>query len=188
MEILIKKDDIQSRVHRIAKDIVLEHKDSGNILPPVVVCVLNGGFMFFNDLIRELRVLGLDVETEFIRIKSYNGQDNSGGVKFMKELELDLKGKRVYIVEDMVDTGATMLEILQRVDMCETGTTLLEAVQMASSRVPNSIQIVTMIERVNGKHMSDHVGFTIDTDQWLVGYGLDNNQLDRTLEDIYTIN
>ena len=65
---------------------------------------------------------------------------------------------------------------------------LLEAVQMASSRVPNSIQIVTMIERVNGKHMSDHVGFTIETDQWLVGYGLDNNQLDRTLEDIYTIN
>jgi hypoxanthine-guanine phosphoribosyltransferase len=45
-----------------------------------------------------------------------------------------------------------------------------------------------MIERTNGKHLSDHVGFTIDTDQWLVGYGLDNNQLDRTLEDIYTIN
>ena len=172
MEILIKKDDIQSRVHRIAKDIVLEHKDSGNILPPVVVCVLNGGFMFFNDLIRELRVLGLDVETEFIRIKSYNGQDNSAGPIIIKDFEVDLKGKRVYLVDDM----------------CETGTTLLEAVQMASSRVPNSIQIVTMIERVNGKHMSDHVGFTIDTDQWLVGYGLDNNQLDRTLEDIYTIN
>ena len=172
MEILIKKDDIQSRVHRIAKDIVLEHKDSGNILPPVVVCVLNGGFMFFNDLIRELRVLGLDVETEFIRIKSYNGKDNSNGPVIIKDFEVDLKGKRVYLVDDM----------------CETGTTLLEAVQMASSRVPNSIQIVTMIERVNGKHMSDHVGFTIDTDQWLVGYGLDNNQLDRTLEDIYTIN
>ena len=172
MEILIKKDDIQSRVHRIAKDIVLEHKDSGSILPPVVVCVLNGGFMFFNDLIRELRVLGLDVETEFIRIKSYNGQDNSAGPIIIKDFEVDLKGKRVYLVDDM----------------CETGTTLLEAVQMASSRVPNSIQIVTMIERVNGKHMSDHVGFTIDTDQWLVGYGLDNNQLDRTLEDIYTIN
>ena len=172
MEILIKKSDIQKRVRQIAIDIALEHKDSGNILPPVIVCVLNGGFMFFNDLIRELRVLGLDVETEFIRIKSYNGKDNSNGPIIIKDFEVDLKGKRVYLVDDM----------------CETGTTLLEAVQMASSRVPNSIQIVTMIERVNGKHMSDHVGFTIDTDQWLVGYGLDNNQLDRTLEDIYTIN
>jgi hypoxanthine phosphoribosyltransferase len=172
MEVLIKKEDIQKRVHQIAADIVSEHKDSGSILPPVVVCVLNGGFMFFNDLIRELRVLGLDVETEFIRIKSYNGKDNSSGPIIIKDFEVDLKGKRVYLVDDM----------------CETGTTLLEAVQMASSRVPNSIQIVTMIERVNGKHMSDHVGFTIETDQWLVGYGLDNNQLDRTLEDIYTIN
>lgn len=172
MEVLIKKEDIQTRVHQIATDIVSEHKDSGSILPPVVVCVLNGGFMFFNDLIRELRVLGLDVETEFIRIKSYNGKDNSAGPIIIKDFEVDLKGKRVYLVDDM----------------CETGTTLLEAVQMASSRVPNSIQIVTMIERVNGKHMSDHVGFTIETDQWLVGYGLDNNQLDRTLEDIYTIN
>jgi len=172
MEVLIKKEDIQKRVHQIAADIVVEHKDSGSILPPVVVCVLNGGFMFFNDLIRELRVLGLDVETEFIRIKSYNGKDNSYGPIIIKDFEVDLKGKRVYLVDDM----------------CETGTTLLEAVQMASSRVPNSIQIVTMIERVNGKHMSDHVGFTIATDQWLVGYGLDNNQLDRTLEDIYTIN
>jgi hypoxanthine phosphoribosyltransferase len=172
MEVLIKKEDIQKRVHQIASDIVVEHKDSGSILPPVVVCVLNGGFMFFNDLIRELRVLGLDVETEFIRIKSYNGKDNSSGPIIIKDFEVDLKGKRVYLVDDM----------------CETGTTLLEAVQMASSRVPNSIQIVTMIERVNGKHMSDHVGFTIETDQWLVGYGLDNNQLDRTLEDIYTIN
>ena len=169
MEILIKKDDIQSRVHRIAKDIVLEHKDSGNILPPVVVCVLNGGFMFFNDLIRELRVLGLDVETEFIRIKSYNGKDNSNGPVIIKDFEVDLKGKRVYLVDDM----------------CETGTTLLEAVQMASSRVPNSIQIVTMIERVNGKHMSDHVGFTIETENWLTGYGMDENGLLRTLEDIY---
>jgi len=172
MEVLIKKEDIQKRVHQIAADIVVEHKDSGSILPPVVVCVLNGGFMFFNDLIRELRVLGLDVETEFIRIKSYNGKDNSYGPIIIKDFEVDLKGKRVYLVDDM----------------CETGTTLLEAVQMASSRVPNSIQIVTMIERVNGKHMSDHVGFTIETDNWLVGYGLDNNQLNRTLEDIYTIN
>ena len=72
--------------------------------------------------------------------------------------------------------------------MCETGTTLIEAVSMASSRVPADVKIVTMIERTNGKQLSDHVGFTIETNQWLVGYGLDNNQLERTLEDIYTIN
>lgn len=172
MEILITKDQIQTRIKQMAVDIALDHLDSGNSLPPVFVCVLNGGFMLFNDLIRELKRRSIDVEVDFIRIKSYNGRDNSEGVTVLKELEVDLKGKRVYIVDDM----------------CESGATLIEAIHMVSSRLPIDTKVVTMIERTNGKHLSDHVGFTIDTDQWLVGYGLDNNQLDRTLEDIYTIN
>jgi len=171
-EILIKKSDIQRRVRHMAINIALEHTASKNSLPLVAVCVLNGGFMLFNDLIRCLRKLNVDVEVDFIRIKSYNGQDNSAGPIIIKDFEVDLKGKRVYIIDDM----------------CESGTTLMEAIQMASSRVPNDIKVVTMVERENGKHLSDHVGFIIATDQWLVGYGLDNNQLDRTLEDIYTIN
>ena len=171
-EILIERQSIQHRVNQLAVDIALEHHESNNPLPPVFVCVLNGGFMFFNDLIRALRKHRVVVEVDFIRIKSYNGRDNSNGPTIIKDFEVDLKGKRVYIIDDM----------------CETGTTLIEAVSMASSRVPADVKIVTMIERTNGKQLSDHVGFTIETNQWLVGYGLDNNQLERTLEDIYTIN
>ena len=172
MEKFITSKEIKKRVQQIAAAIALEHKQSNCTLPPVFVCVLNGGFMFFNDLIRELRQIDVNVEVDFIRIKSYNGRSNANGLDVIKDFDIDLKGKRVYIVDDM----------------CETGATLMEAVSLASNRMPLDVKVVTVIERKNGYHMSDHVCFTVETDQWLVGYGLDNNQLDRTLEDIYTIN
>jgi hypoxanthine phosphoribosyltransferase len=114
--------------------------------------------------------MGIDVEMDFIRPKSYHGQDNSGGVRFIKELELDLKGKRVYIVEDMVDTGATMLEILQRVD----------------SRQPAETSIVTLVHRKGSKHHVDFTAFEIG-DEWVVGYGFDDNGLKRNYRNIYNI-
>jgi hypoxanthine phosphoribosyltransferase len=113
MEILIPEFKIERRVRAMAHKISEEHKASGNSLPPVMICVLNGGYAFFADLMKDM---GIDVQMDFIRAKSYEGQDNSGGVKFTKELEIMCKGKRVYIVDDIVDTGKTMFEILLRVN------------------------------------------------------------------------
>lgn len=168
MEILITSKEIQDRIAQLANDIVVEHKDSKNSLPPVMICILNGGFMFFNDLIRKMSI---DVEIDFIRLKSYNGRDNSAGVSIIKDLEVDCKGKRVYIIDDM----------------CDTGSTLLEAVNMVNSRMPNDIKLVTLIQRKEGIQLADHCGFEVGPN-WLVGMGLDSNNLLRTLEDIYTIN
>ena len=168
MELLIRKKEIQERVEELAADIVKEHKASGDIFPPVMICVLNGGFMFFTDLIRNMN---LDIQVDFIRAKSYKGRDNSGGVKFTKELEIHCKGKRVYIIDDIVDTGKTMFEILLRVN----------------DMMPRDVKIVTLLKRKEDSPPVDHFCFEIDK-EWVVGYGLDDNSLKRNYRNIYKIN
>jgi hypoxanthine phosphoribosyltransferase len=153
MEIVIHKEKIKSQVRKMAKRISQEHKASGNDLPPVMLCVLNGAFMFFTDLVKNMDI---DVQIDFIRAKSYEGQDNSGGVKVLKDIEIDLKGKRVYIIEDIIDTGATMLEVLQSVN----------------DKMPSEVTIVTLVQRKKPFMKLDHYCFEIG-DEWIVGYGLD---------------
>jgi len=168
MEIVIHKEDIQREVKKMADRICNEHKASGNDLPPVMICVLNGAFMFFTDLVKNMSI---DVQVDFIRAKSYDGKDNSGGVEILKDIEIDLKGKRVYIIEDIIDTGATMLEILQSVN----------------GRVPNEVTIVTLVQRKEPFMNLDHYCFEIG-DEWIVGYGLDDYSLKRNYNNIYKIN
>jgi hypoxanthine phosphoribosyltransferase len=168
MEIVIHKEKIKSQVRKMAKRISQEHKASGNNLPPVMLCVLNGAFMFFTDLVKNMDI---DVQIDFIRAKSYEGQDNSGGVKVLKDIEIDLKGKRVYIIEDIIDTGATMLEVLQSVN----------------DKMPNEVTIVTLVQRKEPFMKLDHYCFEIG-DEWIVGYGLDDYTLKRNYRNIYKIN
>lgn len=165
MEVLIEEYKIDRRVRALAHKITEEHKNSGNDLPPVMICVLNGAFPFFSDLMKDM---GVDCEVDFIRAKSYNGKDNSGGVEITKDLEIELKGKRVYIVEDMVDTGQTMFEILCRVN----------------DKMPNEIKIVTLVHRKGNTFPVDHYCFEVG-DEWLVGYGFDDNGLKRNYRNIY---
>lgn len=168
MEKIIKKEEIQQRVKELAEAISIDHVQSNNSLPPVMICILNGSFYFFSDL---TRMMSIDCEIDFIRLKSYEGQDNSGGIQRLKDLELDLKGKRVYIIDDICDTGAT----------------IMEALFMVNSRMAAEVKVVTLLKRVDGVLLTDFCGFEIG-DDWVVGYGLDDNGLKRSLQDIYKIN
>lgn len=169
MEIIIRQDEISQRVRELAEQISTDHIfNSDNILPPVMICVLNGAYHFFSDL---TRMMSIDCEVDFIRLKSYDGQDNSGGIIRVKDLELDLKGKRVYIVDDICDSGATMLE----------------ALFMVNSRMAAEVKVVTLLKRKNGVGMTDFHGFEIG-DEFVYGYGLDDYGLKRNLQDIYKIN
>lgn len=168
MEKIIKKEEIQQRVKELAEAISIDHMQSNNVLPPVMICILNGSFYFFSDL---TRMMSIDCEIDFIRLKSYEGQDNSGGIQRLKDLELDLKGKRVYIIDDICDTGAT----------------IMEALFMVNSRMAAEVKVVTLLKRVDGVLLTDFCGFEIG-DDWVVGYGLDDNGLQRSLQDIYKIN
>ena len=168
MKVILKKSAIQKRIKELALEITEDYKASGNTLPPVMICVLNGSFMFFTDLVRNMPI---DCEIDFIRLKSYNGQDNSGGVETIKDLEVDLKGKKVYLVDDMCDSGATMFEAILTVE----------------SRMPVDLQIVTLLRRKEGCEYADFNGFEIG-DDFVAGYGFDDNGLKRNLEDIIRIN
>lgn len=168
MEILFDDAAILTKVKELAEQISVDHVyDSHNTLPPVLICILNGSIHFFSDLVRSMSI---DCEIDFLRLKSYEGQDNSGGIKCLKGLELDLKGKRVYIVDDICDSGATMME----------------ALFMVNSRMAEEVKVVTLLKRRNGVGLTDFYGFEID-DQWVYGYGLDNNGLKRNENRIYKL-
>jgi hypoxanthine phosphoribosyltransferase len=168
MEIIIKQEDIAKRVNGLASAISLDHILSKNELPPVMICILNGSFHFFSDL---TRMMTIDSEVDFIRLKSYDGQDNTQGVSIIKDLELDLKGKRVYIVDDILDTGATMIE----------------ALNMVNDRMAQDVRIITLLKRKDGPMTPNYYGFEIGN-EFVYGYGLDDYGLKRHLQDIYKIN
>jgi len=167
MELIIKKEDIQLRIKQLALDIADDHIKTGNLLPPVMICILNGAYMFYTDLLRNMPI---NVQSDFIRLKSYEGQDNSGGIEILKGLEIDLKGRNVYIVDDI----------------CDTGTTILQALLMVNGHLPQQVKVITLTRRGGGVDMTDFCGFVIG-DEFIAGYGLDNNGICRNLEDLYAV-
>lgn len=168
MEELINQKKIARRINKLAVEISIDHIQSGNLLPPVMICILNGSIHFFSDLTRAMTI---DCEIDFIRLKSYEGQDNSAGIQCIKGLELELKGKRAYIVDDI----------------CDTGGTIIEALCMCNSKLAQEVRVVTLLKRKDGVDMTDFCGFTIDN-EFVYGYGLDNNGIQRELPHIYKLN
>ena len=162
MEVLIEEYKIDRKVKALAHKITEEHRSSGNMLPPVMICVLKGSFMFFTDLVKDM---GVDCEIDFIRAKS---NKDSIGVSITLDLEIDLKGKRVYVVDDMVDTGQTMFEVLCRVN----------------DSMPTEVKIVTLVHRKGNEFPVDHFCFEIGN-ECVVGYGFDEMGLKRNYRNIY---
>jgi hypoxanthine phosphoribosyltransferase len=163
--ILFSSDQIQTKVTEIAHAIDFKHTSDDDV---VVICVLNGGFMFFSDLVKNMST---NIEVDFIRAKSYNGQDQ-GLVHILKDIETNIEGKDVYVVDDFYDTGSTLDRILEHL----------------STQNPKSLQMVTLLTR-DISPIPDYphtTGFMIQ-DQWVVGYGMDNNSKERNLDYIYAL-
>lgn len=137
---------------------------------PVVIAVLNGSFLFMADLMKEVSI---PVEVAFVKLASYHGgESTSGTVKKMIGLEIDLKGRDVIIVEDIVDTGITLSYLLDQVREQE----------------PESVAVCTLLIKPDSlqKEFDEiaYVGFEI-ANEFVVGYGLDYKGLGRNLKDIY---
>jgi hypoxanthine phosphoribosyltransferase len=154
-ELLSAKDiDIQTKI--VAKQISDDHR--GDKTPVVMVGLLNGCFMFYADLVRNLKI---DVECDFMRVKSYISKNKQGDIQITKDLETPVKGKHVYLVDDIYDTGNTMKAVIDYLEV----------------KHPASISIVSLVTRMTSpipKQKSYHA-FTID-DEWLVGFGMDNDK------------
>ena len=163
--ILFTSEQIQDKVAEMAQYIDFKHTADDDV---VMICVLNGGFMFFSDLVKNMST---DVEIDFIRAKSYNGQDQ-GVVHILKDIETNIEGKDVYVVDDFYDTGSTLDRILEHL----------------STQNPKSLEIVTLLTRdISPIPECPYTTGFIIRDEWVVGYGMDNNSKERNLPYIYAL-
>lgn len=169
--LLITHEEIMERTSQLAK---LIHKDYKGTRP-VLLCVLKGSGPFYNRLLDALQNERQGFYTEFIRVSSYEGTETSGNIEVLGGLKFkDLAGKDVILVEDIVDTGTTMYHLMPKLK------------EMAKVK---SIEICTLLTKrlpEPAKVSAKYVGFSIPN-HFVVGCGLDYNEVYRDVKDIYII-
>ena len=163
-EVVVAEADLQRRIAELGRQITEDYADR----PPLLVGVLKGAFVFMSDI---ARAIGLPVEFDFMAISSYgSATKTSGVVRIVKDLELDLTGRHVLVIEDIIDSGLT-LSYLRRNLM---------------ARHPASLEICALLVR-EGQQTADldlkYVGFTIPP-AFVIGYGLDVAERYRNLPDV----
>jgi hypoxanthine phosphoribosyltransferase len=167
MEILFTEKQIQKGIEDIALPVTI-------LQPDVLLCTLSGAVPFFSDLIKHLQ---FDFEVDFIKARSYNINGRQEDEVHVTGPFSDLEGKNVMIVEDMIDSGNTLRSILKHLQICKC-----RQVSIATLLVRDSFHNGLTF---NNKPIFLCYCFNVKTDQWLVGYGLDDNGLKRNLKDIY---
>jgi len=164
---MISERRIKTRVRELARKISKDYR--GRV--PVFIGLLNGSFIFFSDLIREITI---DCEVDFLKLSSYgDAKISSGNVHLLKDLNCQVEGRDIIIVEDIVDSGLSMQYIHD----------------LITRQNPASFKVVTLLYKpksVKTNVQLEYVGFTIPPD-FVVGYGLDYAQRERNLKSIYKL-
>lgn len=159
---LISEKDIQARVTELAEQISKDYEHCGEL---AMVGVLKGSFIFLADLSRRLTIPRV---IEFIAVSSYgNSSRASGAVRLVMDVRGNIEGKHVLIVEDIVDTGHTLKYLIG----------------MLESHGPASVKTCALVRKAERAEVDvdvDYLGFDIP-DEWVVGYGLDYAEKNRTL-------
>ena len=162
----IPKDDISFRVEEMAAQLSKSFCDE----IPVFIGILNGSFVFLADLIREIN---FECEIDFMKVASYVGKKSIGKIRLDKDINIDIKDRRVIIVEDIIDSGLTINYLYKHI----------------LSYNPKDISIVTLLSKKDNYTFDidiDIIGFEI-TSEFVVGYGLDLDQRFRQLDSLYKI-
>jgi hypoxanthine phosphoribosyltransferase len=149
--VLYTEEEIQTRVKSLAIQISFDKNPENT--PRVLICTLKGAFLFFADLVKNLEV---DCEVDFITAKSYEGTEFTG-VKILQDVTMDLSGKDIYIVDDILDSGNTMKTLLAH----------------CLSKGANTVTPVTLFKREHSYMEGLIYGFELQNEKWLIGYGLD---------------
>src|SRR3954471_11284713 len=159
---LLASDVIQARVRELAAQIEADYPAGEEIH---LVCVLKGGFVFMSDLVR---AMSPRVTMDFIAVSSYaKSTKSSGEVRLLKDLDSGLEGRHVVIVEDIVDTGLTLLYLQD----------------ILRARSPKSLRTACLLSKPSRRTVEvlvEYIGFTIE-DRFVVGYGLDYAEQYRNL-------
>lgn len=158
---LLSEEEIKLKVKELAERIEKDYKGQDVLL----VGILKGASVFVADLMREIK---LDLNIDFMSVSSYgSGTVSSGTVKILKDLDVDIEGKNVLIVEDIIDSGTTLSNLYD---------TLM-------TRNPKSLKLCTLLDKPERRkvHINvDYVGFEIE-DKFIVGYGIDYDEKYRNL-------
>ena len=165
-EILLSRDEIHNRIQELGQQITEDYQGRS----PLLICVLKGAFIYMADL---ARAIDLPVEFDFMAVSSYgNATKTSGVVRIVKDLDIELTGRDVIVVEDIIDSGLT-LNYLRKI---------------LNSRNPASLEVCALLVR-SGRQEGDlglkYIGFEIPPD-FVVGYGLDVAQRYRNLSDLWS--
>jgi hypoxanthine phosphoribosyltransferase len=163
-DIVVAADELQARIAELGKEITVDYAER----PPLLVCVLKGAFPFLADL---ARAIDLPIEVDFMAVSSYgSATKTSGVVRIVKDLDVELRGRHVVIVEDIVDSGLTLRYLRRNLEV----------------RDPASVEVCALLVK-EGLQRDDpelaYVGFRIPPD-FVVGYGLDVGERYRNLPDI----
>ena len=165
-EVVVSAKEVHDRVLELGCQITTDYTDS----PPLLVGVLKGAINFMSDL---MRAIELPVEVDFMAVSSYGAATKTSGVvRIVKDLDVDLLGRDVLIVEDVVDSGLTLNYLRQYL----------------GARSPKSLEVCALLLKEGEQRVQQslkYVGFTIPSD-FVVGYGLDVNERYRNLDAIYT--
>ncbi len=163
MQTLISAEVIAKRVHALGQEIS-QHYQGRKLC---VIGVLKGSFIFMADLIR---AIDIPCEVEFIGVSSYEGMQSTGHVRINYDLSVDIEGKDVLLVEDIIDTGSTIDYLLKTLQV----------------RNPASLKIACLLSKPEAHQITlliDYVGFEISR-EFVIGYGLDLDGLYRNLPDL----
>ena len=164
LKTLVTKEELEQIVARLGREITRDYKGK----TPLMVAVLKGAFVFMADLVRQV---DLPCSIDFMAVSSYgSGMTSSGRVKIVKDLDTNLEGKDVIIVEDILDSGVTLSHLIE----------------MLRTRNPNSIRLCTLFDKPERHKVDikpDYVGYVVPN-EFIVGYGLDFDEIYRNYPEI----
>ena len=166
-EVMIPASDIDKAVAKVADRI---NKDYADVKDPIFLGVLNGSFMFMSDLMKKIDI---ECELSFVKVSSYEGTATTGSVKTLIGLNDSIEGRDVIIVEDIVDTGNSIEHLTE----------------LLAEQKPASVRICTLFFKPKAYQKQipiDYVAMEIGN-EFILGYGLDYDQLGRNLKDIYVL-
>jgi hypoxanthine phosphoribosyltransferase len=162
----IGREEIDEKIKTISQRINADYKEK----TPLFIAILNGSFMFASDLLKEITI---DCQISFVKVASYEDMESTGNVKQLIGLNENIFNKDVIIIEDIIDTGRTIVKILDEFH----------------SLGANTVEVITLLQKPKSKHSNTefkYVGFDIP-DKFVVGYGLDYDGLGRNSKDIFQL-
>lgn len=166
-KVMIPAEKIDEAVSEVARRI---NEDYAGKETPLLIGVLNGSFMFMSDLVKKI---DFNVELSFVKVASYEGESSRGTVKNLIGLNNDIRGRHVIIVEDIVDTGISITHMME----------------MLKVYAPASLEVCTLFFKPGSYRMDVPIKYAAMNigNEFIVGYGLDYNQLGRNFKDIYVV-